>query len=391
MNIKVITKYAFAKAVVTGLSVFLLVACERNAETERSAQNAQNKQASSQDANHANKYTHFSVGNGNVKSMYSENDIVWIGTSSGVVKYNTKTDAHQVYDNRSGLLSNGIFYVGRVKGQLAVGTYGGGLSLLVSEETGEWKNYNIQHGLGDAFIYDVLEMQNGDVWIATWSGANRIRGGDLDDRSKWDLYTVENTQGGLPNDWVYGLAEGKNGEVWMATEGGLARFVDDKWSNWTHEDGQGAAYELVRGDNDIGSDPAQYSSHHARQKIEQGLEHIKTAYNPNYIVAMEIDDDGSVWVGTWGGGLGHFKDGKWENMTVKDGLPSNHIFKLHKDKKGRLWVGTSKGMAEYIDGNFRILTTRNGLFSNNVFSMALDSEDNMWVGSYGGVAKLIQQ
>ena len=70
-----------------------------------------------------------------------------------------------------------------------------------------------------------METQDGDVWIATWSGANRIRGGKLRDRCKWELHTVENTKGGLPNDWVYGLAEGKNGSVWLATEGGLARFA----------------------------------------------------------------------------------------------------------------------------------------------------------------------
>ena len=39
----------------------------------------------------------------------------------------------------SGLLSNGVFYVGRINGQLAVGTYGGGLSLL-NETSGKWKS-----------------------------------------------------------------------------------------------------------------------------------------------------------------------------------------------------------------------------------------------------------
>ena len=95
-----------------------------------------------------------------------------------------------------------------------MGTYGGGLSLL-DEKTGQWKGYNIPEGLGDAFVYDVLTARNGDIWIATSSGVNRVRGGNLDDRSKWDLFTVENTRGGVPNDWVYGLAEGER----MATSG----------------------------------------------------------------------------------------------------------------------------------------------------------------------------
>ena len=174
----------------------------------------------------AKPFTHFRVGNRNVKSIYTEGDVVWVGTSGGVVRYDTKTAAYKLYDNKNGLLSNGIFWVGRIRGRLAAGTYGGGLSLL-DEATGAWETFNVPDGLGDAFVYEVMETRNGDLWIATWSGANRIRGGELRDRSKWDLYTVENTKGGLPNDWVYGLAEGKNGEIWLATEGGLARFHKD--------------------------------------------------------------------------------------------------------------------------------------------------------------------
>jgi len=168
----------------------------------------------------AAKFTHFRVGNKNVKSIYAEGKVVWVGTSGGVVRYDTRDDSFKLYDARNGLLSNGMFYVGKVKGQIAVGTYGGGLSLL-DDKTGKWKTYNIPEGLGDAFVYDVIMATNGDIWIATWSGVNRVRGGNLDDRSKWDLYTVENTKGGVPNDWVYGLAEGKNGDIWLATEGGI--------------------------------------------------------------------------------------------------------------------------------------------------------------------------
>ena len=123
---------------------------------------------------------------------------------------------------------------------LAVGTYGGGLSLL-DEKDETWETFNIPDGLGDAFVYEVMETRGGDVWIATWSGVNRIRGGELRDRSKWELYTVDNTKGGLPNDWVYGLAEGKNGEIWLATEGGLARFRKGQMGQLEPRQGPGRA------------------------------------------------------------------------------------------------------------------------------------------------------
>ena len=336
------------------------------------------------------KFTHFRVGNKNVKSIYLDGSVVWVGTSGGVVRYDTKDDSFKLFDARNGLLSNGMFYVGRVKGMIAVGTYGGGLSLL-DEKTGKWKTYNIPEGLGDAFVYDVLTAANGDIWIATWSGVNRIRGGNLDDRSKWDLFTVENTKGGVPNDWIYGLAEGRNGEIWLATEGGMARFAKNKWENWNHAKGLGAPYEKVKDAIAFKNDPGTQSSHHAKQKQEMGLQDVNVAYNPNYVVSLEVDRKGTVWAGTWGGGLSKFDGKRWVNYTTADGLPGNHVFMLHLDDKDKLWVGTNNGLSylQSDNGKFaKALTTADGLFANNVFAMGSTAKGDLWVGSFGGVAHL---
>lgn len=334
------------------------------------------------------RFAHYRVGDSNVKALLAEGPILWVGTSGGVIRYDTRSDDHRLYDVRAGLLSNGIFHLSRLGDRLAVGTYGGGLSLL-DEKSGDWSNYNIQHGLGDAFIYDLLQMANGDVWIATWSGANLVKGGELDRREQWSTFTVENTAEGLPNDWVYGLAAGKDGEVWMATEGGLARYKDGDWKNWKHTDGLGAAYELVRDQIGFQRDPAKESSHHARQKVEMGLQGVDVAYNPNYIVSLFVDAEGVVWCGTWGGGLARFDGVAWKNYTMADGLPANHVFMLEDAGDGGIWVGTSNGMAHFDGQRFRVMTTKDGLYADNVFSLARGDDNSLWVGSYGGVARLV--
>jgi len=332
-------------------------------------------------------FTHFRVGDRNVKSILPDGDVMWVGTSGGVIRYDMASDSYKLYDNRTGLLANGIFHLSKLDGHLVAGTYGGGLSIL-NEEDQAWKNYNIPDGLGDGFIYDVLKLDNGDVWIATWSGVNRVRGGDLDDRSKWELYTVENTGGGLPNDWVYALQPGKDGSVWLATEGGLSHFEDGKWRSWGHSDGLGAAYEVVRDQIEFTNDPAQYSEHHARQKEEMGLQNVDIAYNPNYIVALLADRDGRVWAGTWGGGLSLFDGTNWTVYTVADGLPGNHVFMLHQDDDGKIWVGTNNGLARVDENGFKHFTTSDGLFSNRVFAMSTAADGSRWVGSFGGVARI---
>lgn len=339
------------------------------------------------DKNPDAKFTHFRVGQRNVKQILADDDLMWVGTSGGVIRYNIKTDDYQLFDLRSGLLANGIFHISKIDDRLVVGTYGGGMSIY-DAVNGKWDTYNIPQGLGDAFVYDVLKSADGDIWIATWSGANRVRQGALDDRSQWDLFTVENTSGGLPNDWVYGLAAGNKGEVWMATEGGLARYMDGTWSNWNHKDGLGAAYEVVKDQIQFTNDPAQYSKHHTRQKTEMDLEDVDVAYNPNYIVALQVDNEGVVWAGTWGGGLARFDGSSWRNFTVADGLPANHVFSLHQDPQGRLWVGTSKGLAMFDGDGFQVFTTDDGLFTDIVFSMATAADGSSWIGSFGGVARI---
>lgn len=336
------------------------------------------------------KFNHFRVGNRNVKGMAAQGDLVWVGTSGGVIRYDLKSDDYKLFDVSSGsLLSNGVFHVSILDEKVVVGTYGGGMTIH-DPSNNTWKNYNIPDGLADQFVYDVQKVANGDVWIATWSGVNHVKDGKLDVAENWTTYNVENTKGGLPNDWVYGLEQADDGAMWFATENGVARFKDGKWKNWQHTHGLGAPLALVKDDIQFKNDPGKASRHHARQKEEQGLGNTNVAYNPNYVVSLKVDKKGIVWAGTWGGGLARFDGSEWKNYTVKDGLPSNHVFMLYMDDNGTVWAGTSHGLAKINADNksFTVLKRKDGLYSDNVFSMSKASDGSYWVGSFGGVARL---
>lgn len=338
------------------------------------------------------RFSHFRVGNRNVKSMFADGKYVWVGTSGGVIRYDTTSDDYQLFNNKnSGLLSNGIFHISRLGDEMAIGTYGGGLALF-NPASNAWRSVNIPQGLADQFVYDVLKAKSGDVWIATWSGANLVRQGNFDDPAAWQTFTVENTGGGLPNPWVYGVREGLNGDIWMATEAGMALYRNGQWQHWQHKDGLGAPYEMVQADNQFKNDPGRASQHHSRQKQEQGLEGVNDAYNPNYVISMAVQGDGTVWAGTWGAGLSRFDGKQWKTYTVKDGLPANHIFMLYLDRQQRLWAGTSKGLALFDAGSqrFTVKGVADGLYAENVFSMANAQDGSLWIGSFGGVAHIEQ-
>lgn len=304
-------------------------------------------------------FTHFRVGDRNVKRILVEGDTVWVATSGGLIRYHTVTDAYRLFDARSGLHSNSIVHVGRLKDRIAVGSYGGGLSVLRADgET--WDTYRPAQGLADDFVSDAMNDAKGDVWIATRSGVNRVASGQLAHRARWEVHTVESTKGGLPSNRVYGLALGRDGAVWVATEGGVARHHQGQWQHWTRKVG-----------GEAGAD--------AHQPAKGG--------NPNFIVSVAVDRAGAVWAGTMGGGLARYKDGQWSYFMRPDGLPGNNVFTLHADDQRQLWIGTDNGLARLQDGKFKILTTQDGLLTNAVFAMAAGPKA-LWVGGYGGVARI---
>jgi signal transduction histidine kinase len=56
------------------------------------------------------------------------------------------------------------------------------------------------------------------------------------------------------------------------------------------------------------------------------------------------DTNGTVWIGTLGGGLLYFADGRFSRVTSDHGLPDNSVTQLLEDGDGDLWGGTHAGI-----------------------------------------------
>jgi ligand-binding sensor domain-containing protein len=84
--------------------------------------------------------------------------------------------------------------------------------------------------------------------------------------------------------------------------------------------------------------------------------------------AVLEDREGSVWIGLTGGGLARWLGkGVWESWKADDGLPSDIVWNIRRDKRGALWIATSLGLAR-IDGSVRTRTwtQKDGLGGDNV-------------------------
>lgn len=345
------------------------------------------------------RWTGWSIGEVVVRALASQGDDIWIGTSNGLIRFNRKTETHQVFNTRAGLLSNIIVSIHPdAKGGVWLGTYGGGLTRFDGKNWelftpygrgnkgygADWVHYNPKNGLGDLWVYDLLFEPNGTMWVATWKGASRRH------QNGFTTYTMDD---GLVDKWVYTVEREPSGVLWFGTEGGINRFDGKVWKGWTHKDGLGAELTERRNLslrptlNEKTAAPAaeepydEEGSHHQQSGREnQGL-------NPNYVISSAIDAKGFKWFGTWGGGLSRFDGKEFKNYTTSDGLPGNIINAIEIDKQGIMWIGTNKGVSRFDGKRFQNFTTANGLLGDYVYSIAIDPEGNKWFGTFGGVSR----
>jgi diguanylate cyclase (GGDEF)-like protein len=110
------------------------------------------------------------------------------------------------------------------------------------------------------------------------------------------------------------------------------------------------------------------------------------------MLALLQDRQGFVWIGTHSNGLYRY-DGyravKFAHARNNPrSLPHDRVAAIFEDKRGRLWAGTSSGLARYNpDSNdFTVFAPPAGpvnrLIVKNIIS---DGKDGMWVGTWGGL------
>jgi signal transduction histidine kinase/CheY-like chemotaxis protein len=138
------------------------------------------------------------------------------------------------------------------------------------------------------------------------------------------------------------LLESRNGDLWMGgVRAGLAYRRGIQSQPFRQDlgytaNGVFALYELPNGDILAGG----------RERI---LRFDGTRWNPfldglDRVRSILPAQDGSLWVAT-ADGLKRFSRGNWIGQSTEEGLPSPIAFKLFQDSTGRLWSGTSEGLA----------------------------------------------
>lgn len=264
---------------------------------------------------------------------------LWLGTRGGGAFKFDQGKAVQ-YSPANGLTSGTVICFGEDNdGGIWVGTFDGGASLIGAKGI---RSFSKANGLHSTFIRSITRDREGNLLIGTNDGGLDI--------FKGDRFVCFSAADGLMDPQVWAVTEDDQGRAWFGTNGGIVIL--------SNREGGGIARTIT---------------------VQQGL--LPT----NFIRCLREDDKGYMWIGTDNGGLLRY-DPRTDRITeeVEIRLGAGKVNALEVGQPGELWVGGLNGLFRYVPGSGSpptFFTEEEGLASNNVVSIYRDKSGTIWVGS----------
>ncbi|WP_295128201.1 two-component regulator propeller domain-containing protein [uncultured Chitinophaga sp.] len=422
-----------------GMRIMVCTSCEGVKEFDVATRTY--KDLLTYNTDHTNVYAHDILQTG-------ENEF-WVASESGVHILNSATsqsiNLHKKFLDPYSLTDNAVYTISRDnEGGIWVGTYFGGVNYYARPYTPFRKYYPdySQNAISGSAVREIQADSEGQLWIGTEdAGLNRLNpvtgsvsrftpletpnsitysnihgvlvngnevwagthehGLDIIDRKTGRLlrhYYAGKGPKDLKHNFIVSLLKTRNNTIYLGTGAGLERYDAaakgfDKVNgpaNYTVssliEDHSGVIWGTTHQDGVFSYDPVTGRS----RKFHYDPEDIQSI-SSNTSNAVCEDAAHNIWFATEGGGLCKMGADRqhFTRYTVKDGLPSNFLFKIVEDKNHRLWVSTSKGLVLF-DTRGKVLavyTQANGLLNDqfNYNSGYRDANGHLYFGSIKGM------
>lgn len=309
---------------------------------------------------------------------------MWIGTSSGLIRYDGENfDVFQPSGGQ-GLLSPLILtLLGAQDGSLWVGD-GSGVDHL---QSGQIRNYGEHRGRVNA----ILEGRDGAIWYA------RTRFPDQDG-PLCRIGKEENRCFGrkerLAAPLGASMMQDHNGDLWVGGSNSLSQWnpvASKDFSSELHGDnlltGIQAMAEARDGTIYLGSPVGhqggglqQLIGGHIQEVLRPGLEGRKIG-----VTALLEDREGALWVGTYADGIYRLYQNSVEHYRRSDGLSSDAVNNIFEDSEGTVWVATNGGLDNFRDLRVLSFTVTEGLSMDSISGIAVAQNDTLWIGNQDSV------
>jgi ligand-binding sensor domain-containing protein/signal transduction histidine kinase len=262
---------------------------------------------------------------------------LWIGCEDGLVRLTTRSGTN--IGSREGLQDDNVLtvYADR-QDRLWIATTTGQVYRVSGAPNEEAvQRYRLPSPAADLRIRNVFQDSGGALWFGT------LAGGLV--RQEGKAVTVFTKADGLRSNTIRQILQDRSGALWIALDSGLSRWDGHSFQNFYLQDG--LSYPSIRcmitdskGDLVVGTDAGLNRVHEGRIVADSEF----AALRSEKIWAIHLDSNGTLWLGTRGGGLLRFRSGKFLRFTREDGLLTNTIFHILEDRGGKLWMSTSSGV-----------------------------------------------
>lgn len=261
-----------------------------------------------------------------------------------------------------------------------------------------FERYTIEDGLSNNSINAVLQTSDGFLWVATKDGLNRFDGQNFV-VFKHDPTTANS----LPENYVMSLYESRDETFWVGTWGGGLCKYDPVHESFIHINThlENDAYVQCIEEDAFGwlwfgtytGGLFKYNP-----KTKQTFSFNINTKNPlritnNNVTSLSINEDNSLWIGTWGGGFSLFNEKKnfvknFIHSADKNSLSNNNIWFVKKDENNKVLISSDFGVDLYDPATNTFLHNLNidqqfEIYLNSPVRQTFrDSYGRLWIGTY---------
>lgn len=307
---------------------------------------------------------------------------VWLNSGDTIWRVGP-TESLNVGEGEDGLSSRVGEFFQDEKGRMWLGFRYGGAAVYEMEEQ-RWRKFGTREGVPHQTVNGFLQDREGRIWVATHKGAALF---------KQDFFQEAPFNTSLPSPIVYSLFEAADGSVWLSLgRGGLARWDGEELTLYRESDGLvsdsiTSIFQDSRGR--LWFTSARGLGIFWRDRLwtlksEDGL-------SSNLVKCLLESEDGLLWIGTRSG-LNRLETSPFETF-LEDPTGKRIPFwsqarAIIRDRGGQLWFPSLKGLGHYDGRGFRTFTRADGLPSDEVHLFLEGQEGRVWAGTTGGIAFL---
>ncbi len=263
-----------------------------------------------------------------------------------------------------------------------------------------FRHLTIEEGLSQSTVNDILQDQQGFMWLATQDGLNRYDGSEF---RVWK--TDPDDQFSLGDSYVTRIVEGAGDLLWVGTDAAGFGSFDRATGRFTSVggggpdqpgndfevtdlalDGQGVVWVATRRLGLIRHDPAL-----GTLTMYRASSGPVPDWPSDEVLSVLVDATGRVWAGTAAGlacllpgdgGIEFYRHDPADSRS----LCSDRVTAIYQGNAGELWLGTDRGLDRFLSRQGGFAHHLNGpgapfdLRGGEIVTLVEDLTGGLWIG-----------